>query len=139
MSDADAVRSTVYLDPELHQALREDEEDIAAVSARSREKAMDYGRSLPGSRPMARYERRVRPSVAKDLRGVPKPDVKRILACMESLRDEPRGPGCDMLAGGSEHWRARQGRYRIVYRVDGGAVVVDAVRLGRRRGVYRSS
>ena len=65
MSNADAVRSTVYLDPELHralrlksahsrrsmsdivndalrQALREDQEDLAAVHSRSKEKALGY-------------------------------------------------------------------------------------------------
>ena len=65
MPAADTVRSTVYLDPELHQALRlksahsrrsmsdivnealrqvlrEDQEDLAAVRARRREKPLDY-------------------------------------------------------------------------------------------------
>lgn len=65
MSTANAVRSTVYLDPELHQALRvkaahsrrsmsdivndalrqalrEDHEDLAAVRSRAREKPLDY-------------------------------------------------------------------------------------------------
>jgi plasmid stability protein len=65
MSTADAVRSTVYLDPDLHQALRlksaqsrrsmselvnealrqalrEDEEDLAAVRSRAREKSLSY-------------------------------------------------------------------------------------------------
>lgn len=63
MSTADAVRSTVYLDPDLHQALRlksaqsqrsmseivndalrqalrEDQEDLAAVRSRAKEKAL---------------------------------------------------------------------------------------------------
>lgn len=39
---------------------------------------------------MARYELLVKPSVAKDLRGVPKADVKRVLKRMEALRDDPR-------------------------------------------------
>jgi hypothetical protein len=65
MSAADAVRSTLYLDPELHQALRlksaqsrrsmseivnealrqalrEDQEDLAAVRSRARERSLDY-------------------------------------------------------------------------------------------------
>jgi hypothetical protein len=65
MATADVVRSTVYLEPELHhalrlksahsrrtmsdivnealrQALREDEEDLAAVKARTKEKALGY-------------------------------------------------------------------------------------------------
>ena len=48
---------------------------------------------------MARYELRVRPSVAKDLRGIPKADVKRILARMDGLRNDPRAPGCEKLGG----------------------------------------
>ena len=58
---------------------------------------------------MARYELRVRPSVAKDLRGIPKADVKRILARMEGLRNDPRAPGCEKL-GGAELYRVRQAR-----------------------------
>lgn len=65
MSAADAIRSTVYLDPELHQALRlksaqsrrsmselvndalrqalrEDQEDLSAVRSRTREKTLSY-------------------------------------------------------------------------------------------------
>ncbi len=65
MSTTDTVRSTVYLDPDLHQALRlksaqsrrsmsdivnealrlalrEDQDDLAAVRARGREKPLDY-------------------------------------------------------------------------------------------------
>ncbi len=65
MSTPDTVRTTVYLDPDLHQALRlksaqsrrsmsdilieavrlalrEDQEDLAAVRARAREKPVDY-------------------------------------------------------------------------------------------------
>ena len=44
---------------------------------------------------MARYELRVKPSVAKDLRGVPRVDVRRILARIEALCDDPRPPGND--------------------------------------------
>lgn len=65
---------------------------------------------------MARFELRFRTSVAKDLRGVPRADVKRILARIEALADDPRGPGCEKL-GGAELYRARQGSYRIVVAV----------------------
>ena len=65
MSSTEAVRSTVYLDPDLHQALRlksahsrrsmsdlvnealrqslrEDQEDLTAVRARAKEKTLGY-------------------------------------------------------------------------------------------------
>ena len=85
---------------------------------------------------MARYELRIRPSVAKDLRGVPKADVKRLLARMEQLREDPRGPGCEKLSG-ADLYRVRQGAYRIVYEILDEWVVVEVIRVGHRSEVYR--
>lgn len=85
---------------------------------------------------MARYELRFKVSVAKDLRGLPKADVKRILARAESLRENPRPPGVEKLAG-SERYRVRQGDYRILYTVDDATVVVEVVKVGHRKDVYR--
>lgn len=85
---------------------------------------------------MARYELRVKPSVAKDLRGVPAADLRRILNRIEALRDDPRPPGCEKL-GGAELYRVRQGVWRIVYGVDDATVTVEVVRVGHRSSVYR--
>jgi mRNA interferase RelE/StbE len=86
---------------------------------------------------MARYELRVKPSVAKDLRGIPKADIKRILGRMQALRDDPRAPGCEKLAGTGELYRVRQGVYRIVYTIHDEQVVVEVVKVGHRGEVYR--
>jgi mRNA interferase RelE/StbE len=86
---------------------------------------------------MARYELKLRSSVAKDLRGIPKVDVKRILARMDALRDDPRAPGCEKLAGSSELYRVRQGVYRIVYAIFDSQVVVEVIKVGHRGAVYR--
>jgi mRNA interferase RelE/StbE len=86
---------------------------------------------------MARFELRIKPSVAKDLRGIPKADVRRILVRIEALRDEPRAPGCEKLAGGSELYRVRQGTYRVVYAILDEQVVVEVIRVGHRGEVYR--
>lgn len=85
---------------------------------------------------MARYELFVKPSVAKDLRGVPKADVKRILTRMQALREDPREAGSEKL-GGAELYRVRQGDYRIVYEIHDETVVVVVVRVGHRGEVYR--
>jgi mRNA interferase RelE/StbE len=85
---------------------------------------------------MARYELRVKPSVAKDLRGIPPPDVKRILKRMEALREDPRAAGCEKLTG-HELYRVRQGMYRVVYFIDDEHVFVEVVRVGHRGDVYR--
>jgi len=85
---------------------------------------------------MARYELRVRPSVAKDLRGVPRAEVQRILARIEALRDDPRAPDCEKLTG-AELYRVRQGVYRIVYEIHDAHIVVEVIRVGHRSAVYR--
>lgn len=85
---------------------------------------------------MARYELRVRPSVAKDLRGLSGEDVKRILAPIEALRDDPRPPGSEKLSA-LERYRVRQGNYRILFGIEEAQVVVEIVKVGHRREVYR--
>lgn len=85
---------------------------------------------------MARYELRFKPSVAKDLRGIPSVDLRRILARIETLREDPRSAGSEKLSA-QERYRLRQGDYRILYTVLDGEVVVEIVKVGHRREVYR--
>ena len=85
---------------------------------------------------MAIYELLYKPSVAKDLRGLPKADIRRILARTEALRTNPRPVGSEKLAG-SEQYRIRQGNYRILYTIDDTQVIVEVVKIGHRKDVYR--
>lgn len=86
---------------------------------------------------MARFELRFKASVARDLRGIPRQDVRRILRRAEALRDDPRPAGCEKLSG-AELYRVRQGLYRIVYSIDDARVVVEVVKVGHRRDIYRT-
>jgi len=85
---------------------------------------------------MASYELVFKRSVAKDLRELPKADVKRLLQRIRSLAGDPRPPGCEKLSG-HERYRVRQGVYRIVYEVDDHVLIVLVVTIGHRRDVYR--
>ena len=86
---------------------------------------------------MARFELRFKPSVAKDLRGIPKTEVRRLLKRIEALGNDPRPTGCEKLTG-RELYRIRQRVYRIVYSVDDAAVVIEVIKVGHRREVYRT-
>jgi len=86
---------------------------------------------------MARFELRFKPSVAKDLRGIPKTEVRRLLKKIQALGDEPSPVGCGKLTG-RDLYRIRQGVYRIVYSVDDAAVVIEVIKVGHRRDVYRT-
>lgn len=85
---------------------------------------------------MASYELVFKKSVAKDLRGFPKQDVKRIMLRIRALADDPRPDGCEKLSG-QERYRVRQGSYRIVYAIEDARLIVLIVRVGHRRDVYR--
>lgn len=87
---------------------------------------------------MARYELIYLPSIAKDLRGLPKADVRRILARTEKLREDPHPAGAAKLEGTENRYRLRQGDYRILYCVDNDRIVVTVVKIGHRRDVYRN-
>ena len=86
---------------------------------------------------MARFELRFKPSVAKDLRGIPKTEVRRLLKRIEALTNDPRPAGSEKLTG-RDLYRIRQGVYRIVYSVDDAAVVIEVIKVGHRREVYRA-
>ena len=86
---------------------------------------------------MARYELRFKTSVAKDLRGIAKADVKRIIARINELSDEPRPAGVEKFSS-HELYRIRQGVYRGIYRVEDANAVIEVINIAHRREVYRT-
>lgn len=87
---------------------------------------------------MGKFSLVFKQSVAKDLRGIPKKDVSRILKCFEALAEDPYGKGCEKLSG-QERYRLRQGSYRIVYEIQDDVLVVIVVKVGHRRDIYKRS
>ena len=85
---------------------------------------------------MVEYEVFFKESVWKDLGKVPKSDLKRILSRLEKLGDDPRPIGCEKLTG-QELYRARQGKYRIVYSIQENELTVWVIKVGHRKDVYR--
>ncbi|MDQ7838968.1 MAG: type II toxin-antitoxin system RelE/ParE family toxin [Thermodesulfobacteriota bacterium] len=85
---------------------------------------------------MAGYNIFLRHSVAKDLDGIPKKDLKRVIDRIRSLAHDPRPSGCERLSG-QERYRIRQGRYRIVYSIQDDNLTIWIVKVGHRRDVYR--
>lgn len=84
----------------------------------------------------ASYRLRIKRSAEKELRRVPKADLRRIAERMERLATEPRPPGCEKLFA-ENVYRVRQGDYRILYSVDDGEGAIEVIKIGHRREVYR--
>ena len=85
---------------------------------------------------MAPYRILFKSSVAKDLSGIPRPQVLAILERIQALAQDPRPRGCEKLSG-LARYRLRQGSYRIIYAISDDEVVVLVVKVGHRSHVYR--
>ena len=87
---------------------------------------------------MEKYKVTFKKSVAKDIRSIPKKDIKRILACIDNLANDPRADGCIRLSE-QEKYRVRQGLYRIVYEIQDKKLVIQIVKVSHRSSVYKSN
>ncbi len=74
----------------------------------------------------------------KSLAALPRREQQRVRAAIDLLADNPRPPGCTKLAGYDNAYRVRVGDFRIVYDVLDDRLVVQVVRIGHRRDVYRN-
>jgi len=87
---------------------------------------------------MAKYSLVFKKSVAKDLRDIPKKDIKRILKCVGLLCSDPRAGGCIKLSG-QERYRVRQGMYRIIYEIQEAELIIMVVKVAHRSVVYKNT
>ena len=85
---------------------------------------------------MGKYRIELKKSVLKDVDSLPKRDLQRILAAIESLADDPRPPQSKKLSG-QEQYRLRQGNYRILYSIKDDLLIVFVVAVGQRKEIYR--
>ena len=73
---------------------------------------------------MAGCESRFKRSIAKDLRGISKKDVRRIPKRIEILAEDQRPRECERLTD--------EERYRILYEIQDGVLLVVVVIIAKR-------
>jgi mRNA interferase RelE/StbE len=76
-------------------------------------------------------------SAVKELRRLPKEVVARVLVAVEGLRINPFPADVRKLSGAEHTYRIREGSYRVVYSVYTSRLVVEVIRVGHRKDVYR--
>ncbi|MCP9776147.1 type II toxin-antitoxin system RelE/ParE family toxin [Cyanobium sp. WAJ14-Wanaka] len=87
---------------------------------------------------MAENSLSIKPSAAKELQALSgKATLTRMIVKIKSLATQPRPSGYEKLAGRPNFYRVRQGNYRVICSVDDERHVVDVVKVGHRRDVYR--
>ncbi len=86
---------------------------------------------------MASFSLQWRKSTRKDLRGIPREAVSRIIAGVEKLAEEPLPHGSEKLSGSERTYRIRVGDYRVVYELLRDAKIVEIQRVRHRKDIYR--
>lgn len=74
---------------------------------------------------------------AKALAALARAEQQRVRAAIDLLAEVPRPPGCVAMAGEKFTYRVRVGANRIVYEVHDDVLLVQVIRIGHRREVYR--
>jgi len=86
---------------------------------------------------MAKYKIEFSRSAEKQLKKLPRGDQQRIVEAVLALADETVPRGARKLAGYDDVFRIRVGRYRILYSVSSGTLVIIVLKIGHRQDVYR--
>jgi mRNA interferase RelE/StbE len=85
---------------------------------------------------MAKYRLEIAPSAAKELSRIPRNHLRRIVARIQALADDPRPPASEKLCA-QEKYRIGQGDYRVLCQIEDDVPVVHVVKIAHRRDVYR--
>jgi mRNA interferase RelE/StbE len=86
---------------------------------------------------MACYSLVWKRSAERELRKLPREVIMRLVALAESLRQDPFPSGVKKLVGAHQTYRVRSGDYRLIYEVQDEALIVQIIRVGHRREVYK--
>ncbi len=74
----------------------------------------------------------------KQLASFPKQIANNITAKIDSLIIDPRPAGCKKLEGSDKEYRIRSGDYRIIYRIEDAQLIIEVIRIGHRRAIYKN-
>jgi mRNA interferase RelE/StbE len=86
---------------------------------------------------VARFRLLIKPSAVKDIEAISlKRERQRVVERIGKLAEDPRPFGSEKLSG-QDKYRVRQGRYRILYAIEDQDLLVQVVKVGHRKDVYR--
>jgi len=86
---------------------------------------------------MASYEIQWKHSAEKDLRGIDRQFITRILEAIDSLSDDPFPAHHRKLLGSESSYRIRIGDYRVIYQVDLENKIIIIYHVRHRKDIYR--
>jgi len=88
---------------------------------------------------MVSYKILWKKSAAKELKDLDKQIIPKIISTVENLSNNPFPSGAKKLIASDFTYRIRFGDYRIIYSVFRTRLVVEIIRVGHRKNIYRKS
>ena len=80
----------------------------------------------------------INPSALKELSKLPKVTIKKAEKAIDSLANNPRPIGVKKLKDTKEDlYRVRVGDYRIIYSIEDEIKIIDILRIGHRKDIYK--
>jgi len=83
------------------------------------------------------YEVILLEKAVKQLSKLPKKEADKIAAKIDKLENDPYPAGSKKLQGYEDVYRIRQGDYRILYEVQNERLIVQIIKIGNRKDVYK--
>ncbi len=79
-------------------------------------------------------------AAAKDLKKLPKSEQKKLLKAIYHIAElpTPRSSGKALKGPFGTLWRYRMGNYRIICKIEDGALVILVVAIGHRKDIYKT-
>ena len=88
---------------------------------------------------MGKYSISIKRSAVKEIEAIPqKKERQGIIRRIGQLADNPR-PADSKKLSGHDRYRVRQGTYRVVYSINDEELILEVVKVGHRKDVYRNT
>lgn len=87
---------------------------------------------------MAFYNIEWKTSAKKELRKIDKQQIPKILEAVGNLASNPHPSNHKKLLSTEHNFRIRIGNYRVVYFVEDNKLLIEIIRVGHRKDIYKS-
>ncbi len=87
---------------------------------------------------MGLYKIEWKKSAINELKSLPKQVIKRVIKKVKELEKNPTPKGVKKLLGCERFYRLRVGKYRIVYEIKKGKLIIFIIKVGHRKNVYKN-
>jgi mRNA interferase RelE/StbE len=86
---------------------------------------------------MTCYRIEFKQTAKKELAQLPRPIAEKVAERIKALAENPRPDGCKKLTGSTYSYRIRISDYRVVYSITDQCLIIQVIKIGHRKDVYR--